>query len=95
MLKLWGFKNEAEAFDYQGNPVDSLAPLAKNHVPLLHVYGDADDVVPWEENTGLIETRYKALDGSITLICKPGVGHHPHGLEDSTPIIEFIQKHAK
>jgi hypothetical protein len=29
------------------------------------------------------------------MIRKPGVGHHPHGLEDSTPIVEFIAKHAK
>lgn len=93
--KLWGFKDEAEALAYKGNPVDNLAPLAKNHVPLLHVFGDADDVVPWDENTGLIETRYKELGGSITLIRKPGVGHHPHGLDDSTPIIEFIAKNAK
>ncbi len=95
VMKLWGFKNEAEALAYQGNPVDSLAPLAKAGVPLLHVFGDADDVVPWDENTGLIESRYKALGGSITLIRKPGVGHHPHGLEDSTPIVDFILKHAK
>lgn len=95
VLKLWGFKDEAEALAYKGNPVDSLAPLAKNHVPLLHVYGDADDVVPWDENTGLIESRYKALGGDITMIRKPGVGHHPHGLDDSTPIIEFIEKNAK
>ena len=95
VLKLWGFKDEAAALAYQGNPVDSLAPLAKAGVPLLHVFGDADDVVPWEENTGLIESRYKALGGSITMIRKPGIGHHPHGLEDSTPIVEFIVKHAK
>ena len=95
VLKLWGFKDEAEALAYKGNPVDSLAPLAKAGVPLLHVFGDADDVVPWEENTGLIESRYKALGGDITMIRKPGVGHHPHGLEDSTPIVEFIAKHAK
>lgn len=93
--KLWAFKDEAEALAYKGNPVDNLEPLAKNKVPLLHVFGDADDVVPWDENTGLIETRYKALGGSITLIRKPGVGHHPHGLDDSTPIIEFIEKNAK
>lgn len=93
--KLWGFKDEGEALAYKGNPVDNLAPLAQNHVPLLHVFGDADDVVPWDENTGLIETRYNALGGSITLIRKPGVGHHPHGLDDSTPIIEFIAKNAK
>jgi lysophospholipase L1-like esterase/pimeloyl-ACP methyl ester carboxylesterase len=94
VLKLWGFKDEAEALAYRGNPVDSLAPLAKAGVPLLHVFGDADDVVPWDENTGLIESRYKALGGSMTLIRKPGVGHHPHGLDDSTPIIDFIAKNA-
>lgn len=95
VLKLWGFKDEAEALAYKGNPVDRLAPLAKAGVPLLHVFGDADDVVPWDENTGLIETRYKELGGSMTLIRKPGVGHHPHGLDDSTPIIDFIAKNAK
>lgn len=93
--KLWNFPDEAAALAYKGNPVDSLAPLAKHNVPLLHVYGDADDVVPWDENTGLIAERYKALGGSITLIAKPGVGHHPHGLDDSTPIVDFIVKHAK
>jgi lysophospholipase L1-like esterase len=95
VLKLWNFKNEAEALTYQGNPVDRLAPLAKNHVPLLHVYGDADEVVPVEENTALLAKRYQALGGDITLIAKPGVGHHPHGLADSSAIIEFILKHAQ
>ncbi|MDZ4288855.1 MAG: SGNH/GDSL hydrolase family protein [Prosthecobacter sp.] len=94
VLQLWNFKDDAAAVAAKVNPVDNLAPLAKNHVPLLHVYGDADDVVPWPENTGLIAERYKALGGSITLIAKPGIGHHPHGLEDSTPIIDFIEKNA-
>ena len=75
--------------------MDRLAPLAQHQVPLLHVFGDADEVVPWEENTGLIASRYEALGGSITLIRKPGVGHHPHGLEDSTPIVDFIVNHTK
>lgn len=94
VLDLWGFANEAAALTAKVNPVDNLAPLAKAGVPLLHVYGDADDVVPWEENTGLVAERYRALAGSITLIAKPGVGHHPHGLDDSTPIVEFIMRHA-
>ena len=94
-LKVFKFADEAAALAYKGNPVDSLAPLAKAKVPLLHVFGDADDVVPWEENTGLIAERYKKLGGDITLIRKPGVGHHPHGLDDSTPIVDFIAKHSK
>ncbi|HSJ04646.1 MAG TPA: GDSL-type esterase/lipase family protein [Verrucomicrobium sp.] len=95
VMQLWGFKDEAEALAYKGNPVDSLAPLAKRKVPLLHVFGDADDVVPWEENTGLIAERYRKLGGPIELIAKAGVGHHPHGLQDSTPIVEFILKNTK
>ncbi|MDX1929519.1 MAG: prolyl oligopeptidase family serine peptidase [Pirellulaceae bacterium] len=87
----YGFANDEEAVAYKRNPVDTLADLAKHHVALLHVYGDADDVVPWEENTGLIASRYRELGGEIKLIPKPGVGHHPHGLEDSTPIVEFIE----
>ncbi len=94
VLKVYHFKDKAEALAYAGNPVDSLEPLARAGVPLLHVFGDADDVVPWEENTGVIAERYRGLGGSIQLIRKPGVGHHPHGLDDSTPIIDFIFEHA-
>lgn len=94
VLKLWNFPDEAAALAWPGNPVDQLAVLATHEIPLLHVFGDADDVVPWEENTGLIHQRYTALGGPIELIRKPGVGHHPHGLEDSTPIVEFILRHT-
>lgn len=94
VLKQYGFASDDEALAYAGNPVDRLEPLAKAKVPLLHVYGDADDVVPWDENTGLIADRYRKLGGSITLIAKPGVGHHPHGLTDPTPIVDFIARHA-
>ena len=94
VLTQYSFINEQEALDYQGNPIDSLESLAKAGVPLLHVYGDADDVVPWEENTGIVADRYQALGGSITLIAKSGIGHHPHGLEDSTPIVVFMSKHC-
>jgi pimeloyl-ACP methyl ester carboxylesterase len=94
VLDVYGFKNEMEALDYKFNPTDNLKPLADAKVPLLHVFGDADDVVPWEENTGLIEERYKKMGGYITLIRKKGIGHHPHGLDDPTPIVDFIVKNS-
>lgn len=95
VLKLWGFKDEAEAMAYRGNPVDSLAPLAKRKVPLLHVFGDADEVVPAEENTLLLAERYRKLGGEIELIGKAGGKHHPHGLQDSSPIVNFILRHTR
>lgn len=92
--KVYGFASDEDALAYERNPIDTLEPLAKSKVPLLHVYGDADDVVPWDENTGIIASRYRELGGEIQLIAKPGVGHHPHGLDDSTPIVEFIERHV-
>ncbi len=94
VMKQYGFATEAEALAYPDNPIDRLEPLAKAHVPLLHVFGDADDVVPWDENTGIIADRYRKLGGEIVLIRKPGIGHHPHGLDDSTPIVNFILQHS-
>ncbi len=86
---------EEEALNYDKNPIDNLGPLAKAGIPLLHVVGDADLVVPVSENTALIESRYKALGGRIEVIHKPGIGHHPHSLKDPTPIVEFVLKNAK
>lgn len=53
------------------------------------LYGDADLSVPWKENTRIVAERYRELGGSIELIPKPGVEHHPHGLDDPTPVVEF------
>jgi len=94
VLERYGFASDEEARSWGGQPVDNLEPLASARVPLLHVYGTADAVVPWEENTGVIAQRYRALGGSIRLIAKPGIGHHPHGLDDPTPIVEFFHRHA-
>ncbi|MFM7831284.1 MAG: alpha/beta hydrolase family protein [Planctomycetaceae bacterium] len=76
------------------SPVDHLQPLASASIPLLHISGDADDIVPIQENTLLLQQRYQALGGTMQVIVKSGVAH-VHGLEDSTPIIEFIDKHGR
>ncbi len=88
-LKAYGL-TEAEALAYKGNPVDNLEAMAKAKIPLLHICGDADDVVPIDENTRLLEARYRKLGGPITVIAKSGVGHHPHSLKDPTPIVAFV-----
>ena len=66
----------------------------KAGITLVHVVGDADDVVPPAENAIVVENRYRQLGGTITVIHKPGCGHHPHGLDDPTAVVDFILKHA-
>lgn len=92
-LAIYGLTEES-AQTFTGNPIDGLEPLVAAGVPLLHVVGDADQVVPVSENTAVLARRYRALGGSIEIISKPGVGHHPHSLEDPTPIVEFIIRHT-
>jgi len=57
------------------NPLDRLAALAEADVPILHVHGDSDRVVPLEKNSGELARRYQALGGKITLIVVPERGH--------------------
>ena len=94
VMEVFGFSSETEAMAYDRNPVDNLTALAAAHIPILHVYGDADETVPWQENTGVLAQRYKQLGGEITLIAKPGCGHHPHGLADPAPVVDFILRHT-
>jgi len=92
LLKVYGFTEE-QALAYKLNPVDNLAPLAKAHIPVIVVCGDADKTVPVEENTFVVEKRYKELGGEIKVVVKPGADHHPHSLKNPAPIVDFILAH--
>lgn len=92
LLQAYGITEE-EAQTGKLCPASNLEPLAKAKIPLLHVCGDADEVVPFAENTGVVEKRYQELGGEINVIAKPGVKHHPHSLTDPAPIVEFVTAH--
>lgn len=95
LIQDYGFASEAEALAYGRNPVDNLKPLADAHVPVIHICGDADEVVPFAENTVILKNRYEQLGGPMTLIVKKGFKHHPHGLDDPTPVVDFILGHTR
>lgn len=93
-LNQYGF-SEKLALQYNGNPINHMENLASQKVPILHVVGGADPVVPVSENTGLLEKRVKELGWEMTIINKPGVGHHPHSLEDPKPIVDFVLRYTE
>jgi pimeloyl-ACP methyl ester carboxylesterase len=90
LIKNYGFKDEAEAMAYKRNPIDELVPIATANIALVHVVGDMDKAVPVEENTKILEQRYRELGGKIIVIHKPTCDHHPHGLDDPKPVVDFI-----
>ena len=91
-LEKWGVK--AIGKDFQGNAYFGLENMAKEKIPVLMVCGGADKVVPFKDNGEIFEQAYKKLGGEIRTIIKPEVGHHPHGLDDPAPIVDFVVKNA-
>lgn len=92
LLDAYGFASEKEAKRWKHNPIDHAGILAEWAIPMLHVVGDADTVVPVKCNTEVFGKRLRKLGARLEVIHKPGVGHHPHSLEDPTPIVDFILK---
>jgi pimeloyl-ACP methyl ester carboxylesterase len=86
----FGLKSEEEALAFKGNPLDMAEEIARGGFPMLHICGLADVVVPIEENTDPFEKKILSSGGLITVIRKPGIGHHPHSLPNPQPIVEFI-----
>lgn len=92
LVKAHGF-TRSTITTYRKSPIDNLKVLLDNNVPIIMVYGEIDDVVVYEENGKVLEDYYKNNGGIIKIISKPDCNHHPHGLEDNTEIIEFVEKY--
>ena len=89
LLKEWGL-TDADMSHFKGNPVDNLAPLAAARIPIISVCGDSDKTVPFKNNMDVVRSRYLSLGGTVEVIIKQGVDHHPHSLENPEPVVDFI-----
>jgi len=73
------------------NPIDRLAPLAKAKVPIFHIHGDKDSVVPLKDNSGEVAKRYRALGGAMELVVPPGQGHNMwKGFFQCQELVDFV-----
>lgn len=84
----------SELITYREHPIDKMHLILENKIPVILIYGDSDEIVPYVENGAVFEKFYRESGGEIVAIGKAGCGHHPHGLEDPTPIIKFVEKHS-
>ncbi|MEX2566951.1 MAG: SGNH/GDSL hydrolase family protein, partial [Cyclobacteriaceae bacterium] len=95
----YGFTSDQEALAYGDNPIDNLEALASAKVPVLHMIGLNDQVVPPEENTYVLVERYMKLGGPVTVIpCTEGkqdlFGHH-FPIETPRQTADFIRYHTE
>jgi fermentation-respiration switch protein FrsA (DUF1100 family) len=86
---------ELQAHLAEHNPIDRLAALARNGVPLFAIHGDVDGTVPLEDNSGLVKRRYTALGGNMELIVPKGQGHNMwSGFFQCQELVNFVKIHA-
>ena len=87
-----------ELLQWDKNPINGLAPLAKAGVPIYHVVHRDDKVVPNAENTEVLIKRYRELGGAAILKVQTGEsktnGHH-FKIESIPKAVEFILKNSK
>ena len=58
------------------NPIDRLKQLAKAGVPVFHIHGDNDRVVPLEANSAELAKRYRQFGGPVEVEVVKGQGHN-------------------
>jgi sialidase-1 len=99
IMKYYGFRNDSEALVFKDNPVDNLERLAAARVPVLHMIGLNDSIVPPAENTFILIDRYIKLGGPATIIpCTKGKqelnGHH-FDIETPGLVADFIKSNTR
>ncbi|MBQ9771024.1 MAG: alpha/beta fold hydrolase [Lentisphaeria bacterium] len=90
----YSLKNKADLFDLPGLPINLTARL--KDFPILLIYGKADTTVPPEDNCEMLLARLEVQNGSgeVKVIARNAWAHHPHGLDDTAPIQEFMTKYC-
>ena len=82
----------ADLINDRNQPVDHIDRLLKHGLPVALVCGDRDGLVPYEENGKVLSDRYRQAGGKLLEILKAGCDHHPHGLDDPTPLYAFAER---
>ncbi len=86
-------KTISDLLNFREHPIDMVDGILKSGIPAILVCGDSDGVVPYEENGRCLAEKYKASGVPFEEYLKEGCDHHPHGLEDRSPLIRFAENY--
>lgn len=75
----------------ENNPVDRVKPLAKAHVPIFHIHGDRDQLVPLDKNSAALDQQYRKFGGDMKLVVIRGEGHNMWpGWFHNQELVDFV-----
>ena len=91
-MNAYGFRGVADIITHNDQPIHRLKTLTENRIPVALVYGGADTVVCPKVNSEALIEFYHLENAPIRVWYKPNCDHHPHGLENTAEIIEYIKE---
>ena len=94
-LHEWHKQDKDVDQNFAGNALTLLPKIAAARIPIIAVYGDADQTVDPRRNILPVFEAYRKLGAPIEIIGKAGVDHHPHSLENPEPVLDFILRYQK
>lgn len=98
LLKVYGL-TESEALQYPDQPKNDLEALAAYKVPIVHVIGLQDQIVPAEENTLALVQNYIRNGGPATVIPmtrgKQDLEGHHFPIENVASLADFVYENIR
>lgn len=86
-------KTLSEMLNYRDHPIDKVDSIISKGIPAMLICGDSDQTVPYVENGKILSEKYRNSDVPFVEILKENCDHHPHGLDDLTPMIDFTERY--
>ena len=88
-------KDELKVALHENNPTERLQPLAAAKVPIFHIHGDNDEVVPYHLNTQILVERYLKYGGPAEVELIENQGHNMWtGWFESETLTRFVVDRA-
>ena len=91
--KAYNVNTPEELRNHPKSPLNNYQPIAGAKIPILAIRSGQDQSVIPETNIDIFAERLSAAGGNIQVIRRDLYGHHPHGLDDPTPLTGFILDH--
>lgn len=82
--------NRASFEHFSDSPVDRLDAFFQNEIPLLLIAGCRDETVSFSRNAGRLLSYCERRNILVRYYLKPEGGHHPHSLDDVSPVVRFV-----
>ena len=86
----YGYPADGDLSRHPLSPINNYQAIAKAKIPIFCIRSGQDQSVIPEKNIDVMAENLKNAGNPIEILDRPLWGHHPHGLDDPQPLVDFI-----